>query len=379
MSGAPRTVALNALYLAPGESSGTETYLRGLAPALAEAFPRTRFTLVTTRKGADRLRAEGWDAGMEIVRMPCDEGQRGPRTVCEQVLLPALAARRRFDVVHSLASVAPIRVPVAATITLHDATFFRMQTFNRVTTFGMRQVVGRAARHADALVAVSAAARDDICATLGLDPARFSVVPNGAGRPPQVEPAPEDALRARLELTARRVVLCVAAQRPHKNQELLVRALGRLPEDVAVVLVGHREPYSEQLVALAAREGVAERLRMPGYVDDADLEGLWRLASCAAFPTLAEGFGLPVLEALGRGVPVACSDIAVLREVGGDVPRYFDPHDPAAAAATIAATLDDRSRADAGRRRAAGFTWTAAAEGTFAAYERALAARRGGA
>src|SRR5439155_1464621 len=93
------------------------------------------------------------------------------------------------------------------------------------------------------------------------------------------------------------------------------------------------------------------------------------------FPTLAEGFGLPVLEAMQRGRPVACSDIPVLREVGADVPFYFDPGDPASAAQAIgAAMFDGDERAEAARRRAATFSWPRAAEGTFAAYERARAA-----
>jgi len=167
-------------------------------------------------------------------------------------------------------------------------------------------------------------------------------------------------------------VLCVGAKRPHKNQELLIRALPRLPDDVALVLAGHAEAYEDELRALSAELGLDRRVSFPAYVPDEDLEGLWALAGCVAFPTLGEGFGLPVAEAMGRGVPVACSDIPVLREVGGDVAHYFDPHDPAAAALAIEAALTDQSARDAGPRQAAKFTWPAAARATFAAYERAL-------
>jgi glycosyltransferase involved in cell wall biosynthesis len=138
------------------------------------------------------------------------------------------------------------------------------------------------------------------------------------------------------------------------------------------VLAGKREPYADELERTAAALGVQDRLRLAGYVGDGELEALWRMAGCAAFPTLAEGFGLPVLEAMQRGAPVACSDIPVLREVGGPVPRYFDPRDPAAAARAIVAALTGGDGA-AGRARAAAFTWEAAARGTWAAYERALA------
>ena len=153
-----------------------------------------------------------------------------------------------------------------------------------------------------------------------------------------------------------------------------MRALPHLPDDVTVVLAGRHEGYDRRLRELAAGLGVNERLRLTGYVSDPELERLWLLAGCAAFPTRAEGFGLPVLEAMARGVPVACSDIPVLHEVGGDAPKYFDPADPAGAAAAIVAVLGDAERGRRGVERAGRFSWADAARGTMAAYERALVA-----
>jgi glycosyltransferase involved in cell wall biosynthesis len=170
-------------------------------------------------------------------------------------------------------------------------------------------------------------------------------------------------------------VLCVAAKRPHKNQELLLRALVSLPDDVVLVLAGHEEAYAARLRELADELGVQGRVRFLGHVPDQELDGLWTLAACAAFPTRAEGFGLPVLEALRRGVPVACSDIPVLREVGGDLPVYFDPDDAVGAAAAVEQALGRADVATDGPRQAAAFTWQATAGRTLDAYERALAAR----
>jgi glycosyltransferase involved in cell wall biosynthesis len=181
-------------------------------------------------------------------------------------------------------------------------------------------------------------------------------------------------VRARLGLSeGARIVLCVGAKRPHKNQELLVRALSRLGDDVVLVLAGHPEPYDARLRALAGECGVSGRVRFAGYVAEEDLEALWGIAACAAFPTRAEGFGLPLVEAMRRGVPVAASDLPVLREVGGDVPRFFDPDRPEEAAEAIAKAMGDGdTRAPAARAQAARFTWDAAAAGTWTAYERAL-------
>jgi glycosyltransferase involved in cell wall biosynthesis len=366
-------VVVNALFLAPGASGGPETYLHGLVPALADAHPEARFSIVTTHSGAESLVADGWAERFSIHGLPCEDGQRVRRQGAEQVALPLFALARRADLVHSLASVAPIRTPgVRHVVTLHDVNFFRYETFNRVTTWGMRQVVSRAAKHADALIAVTAAARDDICSLLPLRPEQFTVVHHGVGRPDEPEPTPPEEVRARYGLDGKRVVLCVASKRPHKNQGVLVRAADLLEQDIAIVLAGHPEPYDKTLRELAAQLGVTDRIRFADYVPDAELAGLWRLAGCAAFPTLAEGFGMPVLEAMARGVTVAASDIPVLREVGGELPFFFDPRSPQAAADAINGALSDPARGEQGRAWAAGFTWEAAARGTWEAYERAL-------
>jgi len=366
-------VGLNAVFLDPGRSGGPETYLRGLAPALAAEFPNVRFTIATTRRGAAALKRDGFT---DVIEVPTDEGERLNRLRAEEWLVPRLAAREEWDIVHSLASVCPVWSRVPSVVTLHDVTFFRQRTFGWSTTFAMQQIVKRGSRHAAALITATNASRDEICDVLGLDPREFVIAPHGAGRLPGVEPSPEQAVREKFKLIDKRVVLSVGAKRPHKNQIVLVRALTRLDADMVLVLAGHEEPYDHELRAEAARLGVADRVRFPGYVTDADLEALWRLAGCMAFPSLGEGFGLPLVEALQRGVPVAASDIPVLREVGADAAEYFDPHDPADVAATIDDVFDDaRLRAD-GPARAARFSWPEAARKTYEAYERALSRSR---
>jgi glycosyltransferase involved in cell wall biosynthesis len=368
-----RVLAVNGMFLDPGVSGGTETYLRNLLPEIAAERPGLRIRIFTTGRGARALTADGWTEWADVSALPAEEGRRLRRLAAEQALVPWAVRGGRVDVLHSMGNTGPLLSPAPHVMTVHDVTFLTTGTLSRAGRLAHRVVVTPAARRADRLIAISEAARAEISRVLRVPPERFTIVPHGPGATPS-EPLPEADVRARHRLDGRRVVLCVAAKRPHKNQEALLRALPALPGDTVVVLAGHAEAYDERLRALAADLGVADRVRFVGYVPDAELEGLWRLAACAAFPTTAEGFGLPVVEAMRRGVPVACSDLPVLREVGGDVPRYFDPADPADVAATVRQAMIagyDRT----GVERAARFTWRAAAQRTLDAYERALAAR----
>ena len=366
-----RRVGLNAIFLDPGVSGGSETYLRHLGPALAAEAPSLELEVATTRRGAAALLGEGWGDFARVTALPVDQGERWRNLYASQLGVPLHARRRRWDLVPNLASIAPYEALVPSVTTVLDLLFLRQRTLSRFTTFAMRWTIVPAARRADGLIAISAAARDDMCEIAGFDPGAFTVVPLGPGRAADaIEPTPEAEVRARFGLGSARVVLCVAAKRRHKNQGLLVRAVRELPDDVVVVLPGHPEGYDAELRALVDELGAQERVRVLDYVGDADLEGLWRLAACAAFPTLAEGFGLPVLEAMARGVPVAASDLPVLREVGGDVPHWFDPHDPAAAAAAIVAAIGDDDAAAAGLAQAERFSWAETARATLAVYAR---------
>ena len=256
-----------------------------------------------------------------------------------------------------------------------------MSTFSAVTTFGMRQVVARAARHADALIAVTAAARDEIVAELGLDPARFIVVPHGATRTARGRrPRPSASVRER---SGSATAASCCASPPSARTRTRRCSCGRrrtCPDDVAIVLAGHPEPYDAELRALAAQLGVDGSVIFAGYVPDAELEALWGMAGVRRVPDARRGLRAARAGGDARGVPVACSDLPVLREVGGELPRFFEPDDPAGAArGDRGRARRRRGRSPGARERAAGFTWAAAAAGTWEAYERALrhdAARR---
>jgi glycosyltransferase involved in cell wall biosynthesis len=150
--------------------------------------------------------------------------------------------------------------------------------------------------------------------------------------------------------------------------------------EARLVLAGARTPYEDELREEAAKLGLDEAVVFPGYVEDADLEGLYAAASVFVFPSLNEGFGLPILEAMARNVPVVTSSVSSLPEVAGDAAVLVDPGSAGAIAeATTRILVDEPLRERliaAGLRRPAAFTWETTAEATLATWRRALAARK---
>ncbi|HEU4657908.1 MAG TPA: glycosyltransferase family 1 protein [Capillimicrobium sp.] len=375
-------VGLNLVYLVPGETGGTEVVARELLPALvAAAGPGVRFTAFVNREAAA---APGgpWKELMDTVTVPVAARNRVQWVRGEQQLLPPLAARAGVDVVHSLANTGPAWGRFRRVVTIHDLIHrFHPDTHGGLKARGMALLVPLAARRSHRVMADSASTADDLVRELRVPREKIDVVPLGVGTTARAEPEGAAALRARHDLGERPIVLTVAAKRPHKNLPRLLEALALIPAERRPVLVvpGYGTFHDAELDALIARLGIARDVRMLGWVPDAELEGLYAAAALFAFPSLYEGFGLPVLEAMARGVPVACSDRGSLREVAGDAARRFDPERPADIAAAIEAVLADPAEAErlraAGRAQAARFTWEATARATLDSYERALAAR----
>ncbi|MEA2187905.1 MAG: hypothetical protein QOK16_2916, partial [Solirubrobacteraceae bacterium] len=143
-----------------------------------------------------------------------------------------------------------------------------------------------------------------------------------------------------------------------------------------LVLPGYATDHEAELRVRSAQLGIAGDVRFLGWVSDEDMEGLYAAAAVFVFPSLCEGFGLPVLEAMQRGVPVACSGRSALAEVAGDAALLFDAEDPRAIADTVRAILTDARLAERlrhdGRAQAARFTWEATARGCLETYARAL-------
>jgi glycosyltransferase involved in cell wall biosynthesis len=322
-----------------------ETAARAVIPHLA-AQPDLRITALVNREAA------GTFEGIDEIVVPINATNRVEWVRGEQQHVPRLATRAGCDVVHSLGSTAPLWGRFRRVTTIHDLLYkLAPEAHFGLHGLGMRVLVPAAARRSHRLIAVSEATRDDLHVHLGIELSKIDVVPQGVTIPAPRERQPE------------RMVLCVGAKRPHKNAVAVIEALAGT--DLRAVITGYRTSYDEVLRQRAKELDV--ELELLDWVPD--LEDLYDRAGVVVVPSLYEGFGLPLLEAMARGVPVVASNRSSLPEVAGDAALLVDPEDHRALREAIERALHESDRLSAaGRKRAERFTWARTAELTAATY-----------
>jgi len=273
---------------------------------------------------------------------------------------------------------------------VHDAAPLRFpETYPRNGLRFHRRALRAVARRADLVITVSQAAAAELTELTAIPPERIRVVPHGVAVPsPPVGDEERAALAAR-GLLGVPYVLWVGSLEPRKNVGTLVAAAAELCRRRAggrppwrLVLAGYRGWLHDDLISERDRVTLGAALVEVGPVSDTELWTLYRHARVFAFPSRHEGFGFPLIEAMACGTAVVCSDLAVLREVGGDVPRYVAACDAGAWADAIDELLtDEAGRADAAARgaaRAARFSVDAAVRATRAVYAEAVGGAAGG-
>jgi glycosyltransferase involved in cell wall biosynthesis len=306
-------------------------------------------------------------------------------------MLALIARALDLDVVHDPVGISPFTLGRWAgdfrrLVTIHDAIAFEYpQGYPWLNNLLHRTYVPATLPNVDAVATVSRHAQRALSRFLGLPPARVPVVPNGTSatfrpRPPAVV---ADALRR--HGVEGRYVLYVGAFKRHKNLTGLVEAFGRARAELPghrLVLVGPSQWRFDELAAALRAPGLAEAVKVLGYVPEQDLPALYAGADVYVLPSFHEGFGIPVLEAMACGTPVVCSTVSSLPEVAGDAALLVDPHDPGAIAAAIVRVVSDAGLAadlrERGLRRAAEFTWERSARDYARVYRELVLGRDGG-
>lgn len=360
----------------PADRGGVGRYVDNLVPALARAGVDLRVACQ-----ARDVELYGRLSGADPLPISRFAARPAARLAWEQVGLPALARRVAPRVLHSPHYTLPVLSRVPRVVTLHDATFFTDPgVHTRAKGPFFRAATRLALRRARCCIVPSQATADELVRVAGADPERLAVAHHGVD--PAVFAPPSSAavhaVRERLGLADDQPYLAfLGTLEPRKNIPELVRGWtaacrGRTDPPV-LVLAGGAGWDTDLDDAIAAVPSELNVLR-PGYLPVDELAGLLGGAEVVAYPSLGEGFGLPLLEAMASGAAVLTTRRLALPEVGGDAVAYTEP-DRDSIAAALRDLLDDPDRrkklAAAAVDRAAGFTWDACAAAHVAAYERA--------
>ncbi|MDJ0755168.1 MAG: glycosyltransferase family 1 protein [Ardenticatenaceae bacterium] len=300
------------------------------------------------------------------------------RILWEQLVWPALASRRQIDLLHSMAFVSPVFTSIPTIVTVYDLSFLRYpQAFPRLQQRYLATQTRRSCQTAARVLAISQSGREDIHREFGVPLERIDVIYPGLGT--RFQPPAEASLAAFKERyrPPERFILHVGTLQPRKNLSTLLQAVDLLDDpDLHVVLVGGKGWLYDELFAQVNRLGLSHRVHFQGYVPDEDLPCWYGAAELLAFPSIYEGFGMPIIQAMACGTPVVASNASAMPEAAGEAAVLVDPFDVEAFAEGMVSVLNNRAQAAtmraAGLRQAAKFTWAAAGQATGASYLQAL-------
>lgn len=363
-------IGINLLYLLPGQVGGTEAYADGLLRGLARCDSDDEFHVFVNREAA------AWPlppaANVHRIVCPVNAAGRTGRYIYEQLVLPNLLNRCKIDLVHSLGYVSPLGARCPTVVTIHDLNYRAFGAQMPVVKRTMLALFVKAsALRATRVITDSEFAAREITGAFGLGTDRVTVA-HAAPRFHTTAGGNAPELFSRLAIHPPYFV-AFSSFSPNKNIPRLLQAfaLVREREHVAhqLVLVGHRPELPET-------GAVAHDVVFTGYLSEADLDTVLTAATCLVFPSIYEGFGLPVLDAMAVGIPVVCSRAASLPEVAGDAALYFDPYSPEDIAARMSQVVSDPDLRDrlrhAGFENVKRFSWQKTARETLRVYREIL-------
>lgn len=351
-------IGVNALYLLPGGVGGTETYLRELIRWFPTVAPQDEFLVVTNRECAEAGLFGESPSTVHVVLTGIAASSRPARLLFEQFRLPFLAGAQRFDVLFNPGFTAPAWCPCPCVTTFHDLQHKRHpEYFGRLDLLAWNLFLGLAARRSSRILAVSEASAADFRHFYPKQRVPIDITPLGARdayftlRPPGHPP--KDFL------------LCVSTLHPHKNHVRLIRAFtrwrSRTGATTRLVLAGLRGFAAGDVERTIDECGAADCVSITGWIPTAQLDALYRDAKAFIFPSLFEGFGIPVVEALACGLPSAVSDLQPMRSHARDAALLFDPLNEDSMEDAIARILEDvplrESLARRGPEAANRFRW----------------------
>jgi glycosyltransferase involved in cell wall biosynthesis len=373
----PYSVAIDARKI---RDFGIGTYIRNLVRELAELDGENRYVLLTGAPGKEIL--TGLPDNFEVVI------QRSPvYSMREQLALSWALLRLRVDLFHATHYVLPMVVPCKAVVTIHDIIHLLYPKFlpNRLAFYYAARMIRRSLSRGDRVISVSETTKRDLMKYFRIGGGKIEVIHNGIEDAFRHELAVEDRDRWLKNLGVERpyVLFVGNPKKPHKNLDNVVKAYARalkMQQDLPhrLVCVGDRTGVEFKVRQRASQLGIEDRVVLLGHVAQEALPAVYQGAALFLFPTLYEGFGLPVVEAMASGLPVITSNTSALKEIGAGYADLVNPLDVEGMAKAVVRCLSDADHRESlkklGRRRAQDFHWKKAAEKTLAIYRQVIGA-----
>jgi glycosyltransferase involved in cell wall biosynthesis len=354
--------------------AGIHHYIAQIINHLPPTSPARRYA-VFTRHSEDLVLSEGMN--ISGTRWPTE--RRWFRILWEQLIWPVTARRLRLDLLHSMAFITPILSSLPTVVTVYDLSFIyfpeRFPTLQRVYLSSQTR---RSCQSARRIATISESGRQDVHRFFDVPLNRIHVIHPGVE--PAFRPRPSleiEAFRRRHQLPEE-FILHVGTLQPRKNLLLLIEAFAELRRtDLALVLVGGKGWFYDEIFARVEQLGLGSRVRFTDYVPDEELPLWYNAAALLVFPSVYEGFGMPIVQAMACGTPVIAADTSAIPEVTGQAALLFDPQDLRMLTEHMANALNDRQLAATMRQnglaQAQHFSWPEAGRRMADVYERALA------
>ncbi len=359
--------------------TGVGRYIRNLVGELAVLDRENQYVIFLKKNSYDTFKLPNSHWQKRLADIPW-------HSFTEQILMAALFTAEKLDLVHIPYFNVPIFYPGKFIVTIHDLTILHFDTGRATTLPWFLYKIRRAGYYlalylglfrAQKILAVSEATKNEIVDHFHIDTNKIIVTYEGVDGSVINYKRSFDMTQDRQVTSKARLIkdpyfLYVGNAYPHKNLEMLLKAINLLNTQIKMVLIGERDYFYKKLTDLVKKSGIQEWIIFFGKVDDTQLRNLYTYAEALVFPSIMEGFGLPGLEAMATGTPVVCSDIAVFREIYGAAALYFNPDNEKDIALKLELILKDKKLRqkliEDGKKRSKNYSWRAMAEKTLISY-----------
>ena len=366
-------IGINALYLLPGKVGGSETYIRNLVKSLLKLDQDNTYVIFINKESIGVFQKSA--PRLNIVLCPIEATNRPVRILWEQFVLPFQVRRHKIDVLLSAGMTSPFFCPVPSVLVIYDLQHINQpQNFSRLYLFFLKAIIYLSAKSSDGIIAISEQVKKDIIQYYKFGENKIRVAPLAVNHEMFFPMSGDNTTPVRTKYNLpERYLLYAAALLPHKNHARLLPAFREITKELPgtkLVLTGAWDEGQDEITGLISASGLQKDVIMLGWLPFEDIPGLYRDADLFVYPSLHEGFGLPLLEAMASGVPVVCSRMEPLIGIAGNAAVLVDPYDQADIARGTLSILRDQTLRmkliEAGILRARTFTWERTAADTLA-------------